>query len=221
MATSISPPPLMQEQRVVMSNVSWETYEGLLAANISSSSPRITYDQGVLEIANLSFKHEDLTAIVAAIAELVAEECGIEFEKLGSATFRRRDFKKGAEPDGCFYIQNVERIRGKEEVDLLVDPPPDLVVEVEVTNPAVDKLPIWARLGVPELWLTDGQGVRILQLSGGEYEPVKQSQALPLLSETVLSEFLEQRKTLTMLAWRKMVRQWARGNSPSGSSITG
>jgi Uma2 family endonuclease len=215
MSTLVSPPLGVREQRVLMRNVSWETYEGLLAANVDSSSPRMSYDHGVLEIMSPSLTHENLKEILAMIADMVAEEFGIEFLRLGSATFRRRDFKQGAEPDSCFYIQNAERIRGKSEADLTVDPPPDLVIEVEVTSPALDKLPIWARLGVPELWLTDGEGVRILQLDAGEYKPARRSAALPALTEAVLSDFLRRSQSLTTLAWRKLVRDWARERSRS------
>jgi Uma2 family endonuclease len=125
MLTIFMPSPEVREQRVVMRNVSWETYEGLLAANASASSPRMTYDQGELEIMSPSFKHEDLNEFLAEVVVIVAEEWGIEFKRLGSTTFRRRDLKRGADPDCCFYIQRVEAIRGKDEVDLLIDPAPD------------------------------------------------------------------------------------------------
>ena len=113
----------------------------------------------------------------------------------------------------CFYIQNVERIRGKKELDLTVDPPPDLVIEVEITSPAVPKLPVYAHLGVPEIWLHDGRAPRILRLVGGEYEDSNRSGALPCSTESVLSEFLEQSKTLSTLNWRHVVRTWAGGQT--------
>jgi Uma2 family endonuclease len=216
MSTVISAPPEAGEQRVVLSHVSWETYESLLADHMDASSPRFTYDQGVLEIVTLSYRHEVATEVMATIAELVAEERGVEFMNLGSTTFRRQDLKRGLEPDKCFYLQNVERIRGKEEVDLLGDPPPDLVIETEITSRAVSKLPIYASFGVPEIWLTDGQGVRILRLAAGEYKRSEQSQVLPPLTESVLSGFLEQSKTLKPLAWRKIVRGWARDQGTQG-----
>jgi len=193
-----------------MDNVSWETYEGLLAANIDASSPRITYDHGTLEIMSPSRKHEKSKEVLARIADSVAEEWGIEFENLGSTTFRRRDLEQGLEPDSCFYVQNVERIRGERELDLRVDPPPDLVIEVEITSPLVNKIPIYAGLGVPEIWVTDGLGLRILRLAAGKYRATEQSQVLPPLTASVLSEFLAQSRTMTTLAWRKIVREWAR-----------
>lgn len=205
------PPPEVREQRVTLHNVSWETYEGLLEANASASSPRITYDQGELEIMSPSFKHENLNEFLAEVVVIVAEEWGIEFKGLRSATFRRRDLKRGAEPDCCFYIQRVEDIRGIEELDLLTHPAPDLVVEIEITSPALEKLPIWARFGVSEVWLAGIEGVRILRLTGGEYISQEQSETLPGLTAAILSEFLERGRDLKTLAWRKMVREWARG----------
>ncbi len=216
MSSITSPPAEVREQRVVLNHISWETYERLLADHIDASSPRFTYDQGVLEIMTLSSRHEEFTEAMAAIAELVAEERGVEFINLGSTTFRRQDLKRGLEPDKCFYLQNVERIRGRGEIDLLVDPPPDLVIEVEITSPAVSKIPIYALLGVPEVWLADVQGVKILRLVAGEYKSSEQSEVLTPLNESVLSGFLERRKTMTTLAWRKMVRNWARERSTQG-----
>ena len=175
MPTSVSPPPEVREQRVVMNQVSWETYERLLTANVDASSPRLTYNQGTLEVMSPSVEHERVRRALATIGEFVAEEQGREFEDLGSTTFRRQDLEGGAEPDACFYLENVERIRRKQEIDLTVDPPPDLVIEVEITSPAVSKLPIYARLGVPEIWLTDGQSVRILRLAEGEYKGSQKS----------------------------------------------
>ena len=96
----------------MLNHVSWETYERLLADHVDAKSPRFTYDQGVLEIITLSSRHEGFTEVMAAIVELVAEERGVEFVNLGSTTFRRQDLKRGLEPDKCFYLRNVARIRG-------------------------------------------------------------------------------------------------------------
>ncbi len=210
MATTINLAQHVGEERFVLSHVSWATYESLLADYADTRSPRFTYSEGMLEIMSPTSEHEEINLTLAMIADIVAEEQEVEFRSLGSTTFRRRDLKKGTEPDSCFYIQNVERIRGKKEIDLKIDPPPDLVIEVEITNPAVPKLPIYARLGVPEIWLYDGQAPRILRLAGGQYEGSDRSGVLPCLTESVLSEFLEQSKILSTLAWRRVVRTWAR-----------
>ena len=194
----------------MLRHVSWETYESLLADHADARSPRFTYSEGMLEIMSPSSEHEELIQVMATIADIIAEEQQVEFKGLGSTTFRRRDLKRGTEPDACFYIQNVERIRGKKEIDLRVDPPPDLIIEIEITNPAVSKLPVYARLRVPEIWLHDGRAPRILRLSGDQYEECDRSGVLPSLTASVLSEFCEQSKSLTTLAWRRMVRTWAR-----------
>ncbi len=215
MSSVMSPPSEVQQQatggehRVAIDNVSWETYEGLLAALSDSSSPRMTYDHRALEIMSPSFQHERSKGILATVADVVAEEWEIESESLGSTTFRRRDLEQGVDPDSCFYIQNVERIRGDREIDLTVDPPPDLVIEVEISSALVNKLPVYAGLGVPEIWLTDGFEVRIVRLAAGKYRASEKSRVLPPLTASVLSEFLAQSKTMKTVAWRKMVREWA------------
>ena len=201
------------EQRITLRHISWETYEALLADHADASSPRFTYSGGTLEIMSPSSEHEELKEVLATIADIVAEEQQVEFKRLGSATFRSRDVERGAEPDSCFYIQNVERIRGKKELDLREDPPPDLVIEVEITSPAVPKLPVYARLGVPEVWLHDARGPRIMCLSGGEYQNSDRSRALPLLTQAALADFVASSKTLTTLAWRRTVREWVRERS--------
>ncbi len=213
MTTTINLPQEIREQRFVLAQVSWGTYESLLADHADARSPRLTYCEGMLEIMSPSTEHEKLNQALATIAALMAEEQEIEFEALGSTTFRRQDLDRGTEPDSCFYIQNVERIRGRKEIDLAVDPPPDLVIEVEITSPAVPKLPVYARLGVPEIWLHNGRIPTILCLVGGQYEVSDRSRVLPSLSASVLSEFVEQSKTLSTLAWRRMVRNWAREQS--------
>ncbi len=198
------------EGRFCLNHVSWETYESLLADYSDTRSPRFTYSEGALEIMSPSSEHEALIEVLAMIADIVAEEQQVEFKALGSTTFRRQDLERGTEPDACFYIQNVERIRGKKDIDLSVDPPPDLVIEVEVTSPVVPKLPVYARLGVPEIWLHDGRTAKILRLAGDRYENSDRSMVLPAVTQTALADFVEQSKSLSTLAWRRMVRTWAR-----------
>jgi Uma2 family endonuclease len=166
------------EQRTVLHNISWETYEHLLADHLDSSSPRFTYDRGTLEIMVVSSRHERPNRLIALLVETVAEEMGIDLENLGSTTFKRGDFERGFEPDSCFYIQNEERVRGEDEIDPNVDPPPDLVIEVDITSPSLDRLPIYAHFGVPEVWRYDGERVIIYELRSTESMP-KSQKALP------------------------------------------
>jgi Uma2 family endonuclease len=124
------------EQRVVLHNIGWDTYERLLANHENNSAPRLTYDRGELEIMSPSPEHEALNRSIALLVEFVASEMGIDVYDLGSTTFKREDLERGFEPDSCFYIENEERVRGKDRIDLTVDPPPDPVIEIGITSPS-------------------------------------------------------------------------------------
>jgi Uma2 family endonuclease len=200
------------EQRVVLHNVSWETYERILADHISSSSPHFTFDHGELEIVSSSLEHERYVRRLDDVVKIVADEMDLETEGLGSTTFRREELERGFEPDCCFYVANAERVRGKNEIDLTADPPPDLVVEVDITSPSIGKLPIFAEFGVPEVWRFRGERLTILRLlSPGEYVEVHESRTLPGLAAGEISDLLERGKDLGGTAWRRLVRAWAQG----------
>ncbi len=141
-----------EERRILLPNASWGTYERLLAEREERRYPRFFYDRGVLEIVSPSKGHESISRIVALLVEELAVELDVDVESAGSTTFKREDLACGFEPDECFYFQNVEHVRGKHNIDLNVDPPPDLVVEVDVTSYSLDKLPIYASLGISEVW---------------------------------------------------------------------
>jgi Uma2 family endonuclease len=197
------------EQRVVMTGVSWATYERLLADLKDSSSPRLTFDKGVLEVVSPSAEHEESNRTISLLVEVVAEEFGVDVRSLGSTTFRREDLEQGFEPDSCFYVQNEARMRGKREIDLTVDPPPDLIVEVDITSPSLQKLPLYARVGVPEVWRYDGERMTIYRPAGGDYEVAEVSAVLPGVTVRDLTRFLEESRTQRRTLWLKGVREWA------------
>jgi Uma2 family endonuclease len=172
--------------------------------------PHFTYDRGLLEIVSPNPEHEKTNRTINLFIEVVAEELRLDTENLGSTTFRREDLERGFEPDSSFYIQNEGRIRGKTRLDLTVDPPPDLVVEIDITSPSLDKLPIYARIGVPEVWLYDGKRVAIFKLEGEDYAEASESSTLPSVSNEVLSSFVEESKVLGRVTWLRRVRGWAR-----------
>jgi Uma2 family endonuclease len=207
MATVLSPP----EQRVLLDNIPWEVYEGLLAAHRDRSVPRFTYDRGQLEIMSPSAEHEQLKETVTLLVNIVAEEKSINAEGFGSTTFRRADLARGFEPDACFYIEKLGRVKGKTEVDLQTDPPPDLVIEIDLTSPSLDKFSIFAHVGVPEVWRYDGDRIRMYRLAGAEYIEQAQSMALQGLTSVGVTHFLAESRTLARLAWLRRVREWARG----------
>jgi len=197
-------------QRVILHGVSWETYERLLADFQDSHAAHFAYDQGALEIMVLSLKHETFNRMLATLVEIVAEEMQGDVINAGSTTFRRADLSKGFEPDTCFYIQNVERVRGKDEIDLTVDPPPDLVIEIDITSPSLNKFPIFVAMGIPEVWRYDGKTVTIFTLENGEYRTQEASVVLPDLTSQVITRFLEDSQAMKRSAWVRSVREWAR-----------
>jgi Uma2 family endonuclease len=181
------------EQRVLLRNVSWETYERLIAEREERLVPRFFYDRGVLEIVSPSKGHESLSRVVALLVEELAVELDVDVESAGSTTFKREDLTRGFEPDECFYFRNIERVRGKEDIDLDADdPPPDLVFEVDITNPSLDKLPIFAQVGVAEVWRYAGGQMEMFGLRGEElrYEALVESTVLPPLTSDVRARAL-------------------------------
>ncbi|MGE0681402.1 MAG: Uma2 family endonuclease [Candidatus Binatia bacterium] len=197
-------------QRLILHGVSWATYQRLLDDFKDSHAAHFAYDRGVLEIMVLSTKHERPNRTLALLVEVLAEELNMDVQRLGSTTFTREDLDKGFEPDSCFYIQNEARVRGKEEIDLAVDPPPDLVIEIDITSPSLNKLPIYAQIGVPEVWRYDGRQVQMFTLANGQYANIEQSAIFPPLSSTVATQFLEESIKLQSTAWLRRVREWVR-----------
>jgi Uma2 family endonuclease len=198
------------EHRLVLHNVSWRTYEDLLEDSKNKSSPRFTYDRGVLDIMSPSAEHEEYNRTIAMLVEVVAEELSIDVRNLGSTTFKRDDLLRGTEPDSCFYIQSADRIAGKTSVDLTFDPPPDLVIEIDITRDSLDKLSLYAAIRIPEIWRFDGDDLSIFQLAGETYEKTDRSTAIPILTKDVIQDFLQKSKSLGRTAWLKALRQWVR-----------
>jgi Uma2 family endonuclease len=190
--------------------VSWETYERLLTDDEERRVPRMTYDQGVLELVTPSTPHEEDALVFAHLIFIVAANLSIPIRSVGSTTFRRKDLERGFEPDASFYVQNEERIRGKRQIDLTVDPPPDIILEMEMSRSALDKLPLFASMGIPEVWRCDGQRVTILILEQNRYRESSNSLALPALTSEVLTRFLAESRTMLSPDWFEAVSEWAR-----------
>lgn len=198
------------EPRIVLSNIEWETYERLLADQADSSAPRFAYDRGALEIMSPLPEHERYNRTLAALVESVAEELGLDVENLGSTTFKREDLERGFEPDSCFYIQHEAAMRGKNALDLRVDPPPDLVIAIDITHPSLDKFPIYAALGVPEVWRYDGRRLELWALEDAHYVERAESNALPGVAIGAVLHLVERSKRIGRVAWLREVRAWAR-----------
>jgi Uma2 family endonuclease len=190
--------------------VTWDTYERLIAEHGERGGTRFTYDEGVLQIMVVSSQHEKPNRTLAVLVEVLAEEWGIDIERLGSMTCKRKDLQKGFEPDSCFYIQHADAVSGKEKIDLKFDPPPDLTIEVDITADSLNRLPIFAVVGIPEVWRFDGTSLTIFRLEAGRYVETPNSLAFPALNAEVATQFLDESKKLKSTTWLRHVRAWAR-----------
>src|SRR5215217_4998688 len=210
-APDASPPRVVADECVVLPYVSWETYERLLSDDEERRVPRMTYDRGVLELVTPSMPHEMEALTITRIVDIVGAVMGVPVLTAGGTTYRRHDLERDFEPDASFYIQNETRVRSRRELDLIVDPPPDVVLEMEMSRSARDKLPLFASMGVPEVWRCDGQRVTILILEQNRYRESSTSLALPVLTSDVLTRFLAESRTALSPNWFQAVSDWARG----------
>jgi Uma2 family endonuclease len=199
------------EQRTVLHNVSWDTFESLLKDTGEDRVSRFAYDCGTLEIMTPLFEHENPKIQFDRLIFSLAEELDIELRSAGSTTLKRKIIKKGIEPDTCYYIQNEPAIRGKETLNLETDPPPDLAIEIDITSSSVNKLNIYAALGVTELWKYDGEVLNFYQLIEGKYIEIQFSVAFPAITVSDMTRFIQQSKTMGEIALLKSFRAWVRG----------
>ncbi|NCS76507.1 MAG: Uma2 family endonuclease [Microcystis aeruginosa K13-07] len=203
-ATLLAPPA----EIIHLSGISWKTYETLLE-EMSDRRLRLTYNRGNLEIMAPSTGQERFKKVAGRFVETIAEELQIRIEPLGSTTFKRPQLS-GAEPDECFYIDNIEAVRGKKRLDLNEDPAPDLVIEVDVTSSSQNRLQVYADLGVAEVWVYNGESLLIQQLQNGTYITSPTSQFFPNLPILEIAIFLQQAETVDYLELVKAFRNWVR-----------
>jgi len=207
--TTINPSPEKTTQRVVLSNISWQTYESLLAEAGDKRSSRFSYSQGVLEIIMPSDLHETINCLLKQFVTTLSDELKLKRKGFGSTTLNREELKQGAEPDSCFYIQNVDRIRGR-KINLSIDPPPDLIIEVALTSPSTNRFTIYKNLGVPEIWRYLGETVQFFQLQNGEYAICEYSGAFPIVSSGIINQFLQMAETEDDTTIIEALRVWVR-----------
>jgi len=200
------------EQRIVLHNISWQTFEQILTESGDKRNNRFYYLNGTLEIMSPLALHERSNRFIDDLIRVLSDELDIELCKCGSLLMRIRDRKLGAEPDSCYYIKNEPLIREKTEIIMGQDPPPDLVLEVDITNPSDRRLPIYALLGIPEVWIYDGYNIKFLALENGEYLSIEQSLSFPVLSTAIVVEFMQKRFSLGERQTLKEFRQWVRDN---------
>jgi Uma2 family endonuclease len=218
MATTVEPGTraFEPERRFVLPRLGWHRYEAML--DILGDLPiRITYDRGDLELMSPSYDHERFKRLLGRIVETVAEEFRIPYVAAGSTTWRRKAEDRGLEADDCFYLASQPRIRGKTP-DLGADPPPDLAIEVEISRSALDRMGIYAVLGVPEVWRFDGETLRVEQLQAdGAYVEAPASLSLPMLPLEEAARWLNMSAaTEDQGEWALGFREWVRATLVAG-----
>lgn len=195
---------------LLLHDVSWPEFEAILEELGNHRSTRIAYDNGLLEIMAPLPEHEYFKQSISIAIEDIAEALNRHYESYGSTTLRRKAEQAGIEADNCFYFQNEARIRGKLTFDLDQDPPPDLALEIDITTKSLARFPIYARLGVPEIWYYDEGTLNIYLLQQHEYVEVEQSQVFSTLRVQELPRLIEQNREQGRLALRRAVREWVK-----------
>jgi Uma2 family endonuclease len=195
------------EQRVVLRGLSWDAYLQILNALPQSRGSRLTYDDGVLEITVPLELHEFSGRLIECFVRAMVELTGQKIKTMGSTTMNYPNLKKGAEPDNAYYIQNQPLVKGR-NVDFSQDPPPDLVVEVDITHTDIAKNQFYASLGVPEFWRFNGKVWRIYQLQESVYVEVAVSPTFPQVPKERLYTFLEEAKEDEIDAVRSLRLWW-------------
>jgi len=208
-------------QRLVLYGVDWRTYGRWLRARGPRRGLRLTYDRGVLEFMTLTFGHENWAHFLGRLVIALTEVLGLPIAGGGSTTFRRRKKQLGMEPDECFWIANESRVRGKERLNLRVDPPPDLAIEVDIYHSSLDRMGIYAAIGVAEVWRFDGTALSFNGLGAdGKYTITAASLAFPGLTAADLTAFLILHGQLDENALLRQFRSWVQQHLGAGSGPT-
>jgi Uma2 family endonuclease len=181
---------------LILHDVTWDDYEALTDdLMVAGLHARVSYDHGRVEVMSPRNEHERCIRFIDAMVRAYAEHLNMKLEAVGQTTWRRRVLQQGLEPDCCYYVTNANRIIGIRRIDLDVDPPPDIAVEIDITNSSLSKFHIYAALKIPEIWGYDDKTFQFYQLGRASYHATAESRALPGLEPQILADALEQSKT--------------------------
>ena len=195
---------------MIVPDVSWEDYQQLVTEANNQNGVRLTFAQGSLEIMSPLPIHEKYKEFLLRLMDRLSTLMGFDLESLGSTTFNQEWLDNGVEPDTCFYIKNAAKIIGKNRIDLAVDPPPDIAVEIDISHRSTTKLKIYEELRVPEIWLYEEQKLQILLLTETGYADSPTSQSFRFLTSEALTQFLERSKTEGQGAVLRVFREWVK-----------
>jgi Uma2 family endonuclease len=203
---------MTEQNRFVLGCVDYETYKTVADA-LGERPFRATFDGRSIELMTMSPRHEGWKAVIGRLIDALTEELEIEVAAFGSMTMRREDLERGLEPDQCYYVQNEPTVHGRLDLDLEQDPPPDLAIEVEVSRSALDRMGIYARLGIGEVWRFDGEQLQVVLLNpSGTYDPIEASRCFPMLPMEEFTRFLRMREGTGDTQVVRAFRAWVRAN---------
>jgi Uma2 family endonuclease len=203
------------EHYVQLHPVSWETFNQLLEELGDKRNKRLTYYQQTLEIMSPLGQHENSNRFIESLISVMTDELNLNLKKFGSLTLKSQPLQQGVEPDSCYYITNEFQVRSKQNIDLEINPPPDLVLEVDITRRSLNKLPIYANFRIPEFWQYKGDKLKVFLLEEGSktYQEAKASKIFPFLDLNLIPQLIQQSLDIGETATLKQFRQWVRKNA--------
>ena len=197
-------------QKHLYYGVSWDTYVHVREVIGDDSNVRLTFSRGVLEIMSPKRLHEQITRLIDMVVGHLAFDLGLNVDNCGAMTLRFEAAQRGGEPDSCFYVANESAVRGLEEIDIQVHPPPDIVLEVDITSPSLDKFGLYLAARIPEVWRFDGADMKFFALVGEEYDPAPNSLSFPSLTAAMLERYVaigrEQGSTVMLKTVKQEIR---------------
>ncbi len=199
-------------QRFFLGNVTWDQYIAVSDAFPERGCVRVTYDGGGIELMSLGELHELVKYLVGRLIDALMEELNVSGNGFGQMTHRRQDLAKALEPDACYYFKNWKKVRGLQRpIDLHRDPPPDLALEIDVTSSSIPRMPIYEKLGVPELWRFKDETIQVYVLNRyGKYKESKRSLTFPAIPISELVSFVVQGIQEDATAMIRSFRPWVR-----------
>lgn len=198
-------------QQMLLKDISWQQLENILEEMGEKRAARISYSNGWLEIMVPLPEHEKDKEIVGEFVRILLDHLQIDFEPFGSTTLKNERMRQAVEPDTSFYIQNQAAVIGKNRIDLNIDPPPDLAIEIDITSRT--QFENYQILGVPELWRYKKQGLEIFLLQDGKYVKSPSSPNFPNIPIVeIVNEYVQQCLTIGRSQAIRNFRSWVQKN---------
>ncbi len=196
---------------VVFEDVTWEEYEAQLRI-VGNRHIRVNYDDGRMEIMSPLKRHGNHGYLLGRMVDTLTDELDIQVFPADPVTLKRPDLGKGVEPDKLYFFrENAARVLGPREFDFTVDPPPDLIIEVDESSSSVPRMPIFSALGIREVWRIRGGVLYFLHRQpDGTYQARDRSRAFPIFTLAEASRFLEEGLRTEATAWIRTFRVFVR-----------